>query len=59
MLLGLRGRSIFRCILRVVLYAVVMMDGFVLLLPAVFWLGLVLGVVRLVLVRLLWRNVHV
>ena len=59
MLLGLRGRSIFRCILRVVLYAVVMKDGLVLLLLAVFGLGLVLGVVHVVLVRLLWKGFHV
>ena len=48
MLLGLRGRNIFRCILRVALYVVVM-EVFVLLL-LVFGLGLVLGVVHLVLV---------
>ena len=59
MLLGLRGRSIFRCILRVAHYVVVMKDVFVLLLLAVFGLGLVLGIVHLVLVRLLWKDVHV
>ena len=59
MLLGLRGRSIFRCILRVAPYVVVMKDVFVLLLLAVFGLGLVLGVVHFVLASLLWKDVHV
>ena len=54
MLLGLRGRSVFLCILRVALYVVVM-EVFVILLLV---LGLVLGVVRIGLLSLLWKDAH-
>ena len=57
MLLGVRGRNIFRCILRVALHVVVL-EVFVLLL-LVFGLGLVLGVVHLGLLSLLWKDAHV
>ena len=57
MLLGVRGRSICRCILRVALHVVVL-EVFVLRL-LVFGLGLVLGVVHLGLLSLLWKDAHV